>query len=292
MSKAASTDDYVRRFLLEGLDIRGALVRLGPSWRAMIEGRGYPASVARLLGEMTAVTVLMGSNLKQAGRLSFQLQGSGAVRLMLIDATSSLGLRGSAQHDAEVADGTAKSLFGDGRLLLTLQSDEAPEPYQSLVPLSGDTIAAVFEHFLAQSEQQPARLWLTASADTAAGLFLQKLPGADDRDADGWNRIEQLAATVRPEELAATPVSTLLTQLFPEETLRLFDPRPVHYNCPEDWDKVRRMLRSVGRPELESILAEKGEVLIHDEICNRDYRFSADEIAALFGEAGDAPTVH
>jgi molecular chaperone Hsp33 len=156
----------------------------------------------------------------------------------------------AAAHVAGVGD-----LLGDGRLVLTLHPETAETPYQSVVPIVGSTLAAIFEHYLEQSEQQPARLWLAATADTACGLFLQKLPGADVRDPDGWNRIEQLAATVRPDELALPP-ETLLTRLFGEESVRLFEPRQALWHCPRDEEKVRNMLLSLGREEVEAIVDE------------------------------------
>ena len=56
--------DAVHRFLLEDLDIRGALVQLGSSWAEMAATRGYAAPVRELLGELAAVAALIGSNLK------------------------------------------------------------------------------------------------------------------------------------------------------------------------------------------------------------------------------------
>ena len=73
--------------------------------------------------------------------------------------------------------------------------------------------------------------------------------------------------------------------------LRLYDPLPVVYHCPEDWDKVRDMIRSIGRTDAETILEEHGEILIRDDICNREYRFSADDVAALF-EASQGKSLH
>lgn len=283
-------DDFVRRFLLEDLEIRGAVVRLGASWRQMQAGRGYPEAVLALLGEMSAVTLLLGANLKQAGRLSFQLQGHGPVSLLLIDCSRELAYRGVARFSALPAGTGVVELLGDGRLVLSLQPDLVARPYQSMVPLTGNTVAAVFEHYLAQSEQQPARLWLFASERMATGLFLQKLPGADARDADGWPRAEQLAGTVRGAELERLPVAELLLRLFPQEAVRLFEPRPVRYECPRDWDKVRSMLRSLGRQEVDSILVEHGEVVVHDDICNHEYRFDAAAVAALFEP--QPPTLH
>jgi molecular chaperone Hsp33 len=42
------------------------------------------------------------------------------------------------------------------------------------------------------------------------------------------------------------------------------------------------MLRGLGRQEVESILAEQGEVVIRNEMCNHEYRFDARAIAELF----------
>ena len=281
--------DAVHAFLLEDLDIRGALVQLGSSWAAMTGRRRYAAPVRDLLGELAAVTALIGSNLKTPGRLSFQLQGHGPVSMLVMDCNEQLQLRGMAKSelDAEAESSIAGvgDLLGDGRLVLTLQPKTAETPYQSVVPLAGSTLAKAFEHYLAQSEQQPARLWLAATADTACGLFLQKMPGADLRDADGWNRIEQLADTVHPEELTLPP-ETLLTRLFGTENVRLFAPRQASWHCPRDEEKVRSMLLSLGREEVESMLADAEMIAIEDEICGHEYRFGADIIDELFPPDG------
>ena len=281
--------DQVHRFLLEDLDIRGALVQLGPSWAAMNSRRNYAAPVRNLLGELAAVTALIGSNLKAPGRLSFQLQGHGAVSMLVMDCNEKLQLRGMAKSalSAEAAAHVTgiEELLGDGRLVLTLQPETTQTPYQSVVPITGNTLAAIFEHYLEQSEQQPARLWLAATADTACGLFLQKLPGADLRDTDGWNRIEQLAATVHAEELALPP-ETLLTRLFGEESVRLFEPRQAAWHCPRDEEKVRNMLLSLGREEVEAILADAEMIAIEDEICGHEYRFGPEIVDELFPPDG------
>lgn len=280
--------NFVRPFLLENLDIRGAHVQLHDTWWAMQNDRGYALPIVRMLGEMTAVTALIAANLKQPGRMTFQLKGGGPVNLLVLDCDQELRLRGMARATRPLQDAPVPDLLGHGQLALTLDVPGLRLPYQSLVPLDGDSIGAIFEHYLARSEQQPARLFLAADADAAAGLFLQKMPGADSRDADGWNRIQRLAETVRPAELSDLSSYQLLGRLFAEEDVRLFDPRPVRYHCPEDWDKVRNMLRAIGRDECQSILREQGEIHIHDEICLHDYRLGPAAVDALFaGVAND-----
>lgn len=285
--------DNVRRFLFEDLDIRGALVSLGNTWHEMHAGRNDPPAVTALLGELTAVTALIAVNLKRPGRLTFQLQGHGRVSLLLVDCDEQLRLRGTVRHklgagEAAAAGSPHKSeaasfaeLLGDGRLILTLQTGSG-DPYQSVVPLVGDTLTAVFEHYLAQSEQQPAKLFLTADEDFAGGLFLQKLPDADAKDPDGWNRLLHLAATLQAAELAE-PAANLLMRLFPEENIRLFDPRPVHHHCPRNEEKVLAMLKSLGRAEVEAALAEQGEITVEDDVCRHSYRFGPEILQRLFG---------
>ncbi|WIM06164.1 MAG: Hsp33 family molecular chaperone HslO [Candidatus Nitricoxidivorans perseverans] len=273
--------DTVRSFLFENLDIRGALVLLGPVWREMQAGRGYAPAVRNLLGEMAAVTALVASNLKSPGRLTFHLQGHGPVRLLVMDCDEQLRMRGSARAPEDAAPASAAALLGDGKMTLTLQVGAAPQPYQSLVPLEGGSVADFFGHYLTQSEQSPSRLWLHADGAHACGLLLQKLPEADSRDPDGWNRVQHLASTLRPGELAL-PAETLLAQLFPDETLRLFDPRHVAYHCPRDEGKVLGMLAALGREEVERMLSEHGGIAIHDDICNHDYRFGREVLEQLF----------
>jgi molecular chaperone Hsp33 len=281
----------IRRFLFEGLDIRGALVHLGDAWQHMQAGRDYQPTVAQLLGETAAVTALIAGQLKQPGRLTLQLRGNGPIQLLVMDCNELLQMRGMARSNPVVLPAPVPELLGanqGGQLMMSLDMPDARQPYQSYVPMVGDSIASIFEHYLEQSEQQPSRLFATAGPKAAACLFLQKMPEADARDPDGWHRITQLAATVKPAELLDLDAETLLGRLFHEEVehqgIRLYDPQTVVYHCPEDWNKVRDMIRSIGRTDAESILAEHGEILIRDDICNRDYRFTPDDVARLFEE--------
>ena len=49
------SDSFVRRFLFEHLDIRGAIVHLGDSWQQMQVDRDYQPTVAQLLVETQRV---------------------------------------------------------------------------------------------------------------------------------------------------------------------------------------------------------------------------------------------
>jgi len=275
--------DYVQRFLFENLEIRGRLVCLTAAWQRMLDGRDYPEDIASLLGHTTALNILLGANQKGAGRVTLQVQGSGPVKLLVSDCTSELRIRGMAHFERQLAGkANQRDLLGDGRLSVTLEDLKSGRLYQSLVPLEGETLEQIFRHYLSQSEQLEAFLRLYAGSGALCGLLLEKLPGADTHDPDGWNRITHLASTLTLDETRDAQPYDLLTRVFPEELMRVFPLYGVEYHCPYDEDKVKEMLRGLGREEVESILTEQGEVVIRNEMCNHEYRFDARAIARLF----------
>jgi molecular chaperone Hsp33 len=277
--------DYVQRFLFEELDIRGRLVCLTQAWQRMLQTRAYPQSIVSLLGHTTALNVLLGANQKGAGRVSIQVQGSGPVKLLVSDCTAELRIRGMAHYEKGISSATEKALLGSGRLSVTLEDMTSGRFYQSLVPLEGETLEQIFEHYLSQSEQLSSFLRLYADEGAICGLLLEKLPGAEGRDPDGWDRVRHLAATLTLDETRDAQPYHLLTRVFPEELMRVFKLHAVEYHCPYDEAKVKDMLRGLGREEVEAILAEKGVVVIRNEICNHEYRFDARAIEEMFAGA-------
>jgi molecular chaperone Hsp33 len=238
-----------------------------------------------LLGHTTALNVLLGANQKGAGRVSIQVQGSGPVKLLVSDCTAELRIRGMAHYEKDIASATEKALLGSGRLSVTLEDMTSGRFYQSLVPLEGETLEQIFEHYLSQSEQVSSFLRLYADEGAICGLLLEKLPSADSRDPDGWDRVRHLAATLTLDETRDAQPYHLLTKVFPEELMRVFKLHAVEYHCPYDEDKVKDMLRGLGREEVDAILAEKGVVVIRNEICNHEYRFDARAIEEMFAGA-------
>src|SRR6476620_6889278 len=118
----------------------------------MLDGRDYPQDVASLLGHTTALNVLLGANQKGAGRVTLQVQGSGPVRLLVADCTAELRIRGMAKYEPDdIPQESERSLLGDGRLSVTLEDLKSGKFYQSLVPLEGETMEAIFAHYLSQS---------------------------------------------------------------------------------------------------------------------------------------------
>lgn len=276
--------DSLLRFMFEHAPIRGERVHLDASWRNVLELHDYPPPLRRMMGELCAAAVLLAATLKLDGSLILQIQGRGAVRLLVVECTGDLKLRATAKWDGEIA-GSLRELVGDGRFVITLAPKNGNQAYQGIVALEGDSVAEILQNYLTRSEQLETRLWLTADDAGAAGMLLQKLPEQQDNDADAWTRIVQLASTVQRDELMNLPTETLLHRLYHEEDVRLFDPQPVCFSCTCSRDSVAQMLRMLGTEEVADILSEREVVEVHCEFCNRRYAFDAVDAAVLFTAA-------
>jgi molecular chaperone Hsp33 len=285
--------DLTDRFLLENLDVRGQVVRLGPLWRAILSRREYPEAFRQLLGEFAALSALIGSGLKHPGRAVLQVMGHGPVSLAVADCTHDLALRAMLKVDpkAPFDAGTSPTIhdfFPTGRLVLTLENAQTARHFQSIVPLEGATLAECFERYFDRSEQVPTHLWVHTTEESVGALILQKLPKADEKDPNGWARVQQLAAQKAPLSLGkgaggeGFDVPAFLTALFPDDEIRLFKPHTVKDGCSRSEEKVVAMLKGLGRTEVEAALAEHGVMKVHDEICNHEYRFTPADVARIF----------
>ncbi len=312
----------LHRFLFEGLPVRGLLVRLTDSWQELLRRRQavgqHPPAVSALLGEMAAAGVLMQANIRFNGALVLQIHGDGPVRLAVAEIQPDLSFRTTAKVVGEVADGAQLealvNLHGQGRCAITLDPKErlpGQQPYQGVVSLHGDRreplqqVSQVLEHYMLQSEQLDTRLVLAANGEVAAGLLIQRLPVEGEGNLGGgpgrrrnedeigvneaFNRIAMLAATLTRDELLALEPPDILRRLFWEETVRVFEPEQPRFACSCSRERVRSMLRSLGRDESDSLIAERGEVEVGCEFCGQQYRFDAVDVGEMFTPERDQP---
>jgi molecular chaperone Hsp33 len=297
--------DSMHRFVFEHYPIRGHLVHLDAAWRALIENREYPHAIRSLLGEVVAASLLLAATIKFDGVLSLQLQGDGLVHLLLAQCTSGLGVRGLARYDddgeriatAGEPEAAVGELIGAGNLTVTLETDDGGRRYQGIVPIIGERLAESLQGYFENSEQLPTRLWLYADAHGASGMLLQRLPGAGGGSGsraspaevdDAWRRVQLIGETLTREELRTLTDREILQRLFNEDDLRLFEPAPVYFRCRCSRERVGGMLQGLGEAETRSVLAERGEVEVRCDFCNRAYVFDAVDVERLFNSGASS----
>jgi molecular chaperone Hsp33 len=297
MSDTANPDrahDSLQRFVFEHSPIRGEIVRLDATWRAVLERRDYPLPIRSLLGELMAAASLLAASIKFEGRLTMQTKGAGPVKLLVVECTSRQTLRGLAQWDGPVPVGGVPQLLGGGQLVITIEPDKG-ERYQGIVAVDGESVAEVLEHYFARSEQLSTRLWLAADEAQAAGMLLQRLPQDERHDPDTWERAVHLGSTITRDELLTLPVRDILHRLYHEDDIRLFSGHPVSFRCSCSRARVETVLRMLGRDEVRSILAERGNVEVDCEFCGSHYELDPVDAEQLFAAShmtDASPTRH
>jgi len=285
--------DTLQRFLFEDNAIRGELVHLDTSFKAIRDHHAYPAPVRSLLGQALAASALLSASIKSHDSLILQSRGSGPVHLVVAQCTSDRSLRGLARWSEPVVTGSLRDLCGQGHMAITIDPGRGRERYQGMVEMSGHTLADALEAYFAQSEQLATRLWLACDGHVAAGMLLQRLPG-EAVDSDAWERVNHLAATITDMELLQLSVQEVRHRLFHQEDVRIFEAERTTFRCTCARDTIEAVLRSLGRREVKDLLAKDGEIAVTCEFCNHRYRFDPVDVERLLRDhaPATAPTTH
>lgn len=286
--QAMKENDQLHPFIFEDSPIRGNLVHLDSTFKLALANQQLPMMVKKALGELMAASALLTSTLKMDGALVLQIQNKGQLKLLVVECNSNMNIRATAKWDGQIAEG-ANFLdhIKDGQCVITLDPKEG-QPYQSIVPIEGSSIADMLENYMLRSQQLDTTLQLSCDGESASGLLLQKLPELSSHDADAWNRVNILANTVTESELNTYAAEKLITHLFHEEEVRLFDAKPTHFHCKCTRSGVSDMLKMLGKEEVDSILSEQNKIEINCDYCNKQYAFDHVDAAALFTESSTA----
>ncbi|MBB3810731.1 Hsp33 family molecular chaperone [Pseudochelatococcus contaminans] len=310
-------DDTVLPFAVEGLDVRGRIVRLGPSIDLILSRHDYPPAVSRVVGEAAALTTLLGSALKFEGQFQLQTRSDGPIEMIVVDFDAPDKLRAVARFDAERlnaalenGDVTTGALLGNGHLGLTVDQGADMTRYQGIVALEGEGLEEAAHAYFRQSEQIPTRVRLAVGEETlgsgdtrrntyrAGGLMIQFLPQAADvasasvaDEDDRWREARLLVDTVEDHELIDSTVSSqrLLFRLFHERGVRVYDPQAVHEACRCSRERIVATIKTFGDDDRQHMVGDDGRITVTCEFCSRVYDIDPAEIESGGGKPeGDA----
>lgn len=234
-------DDHVVPFAVEGLDVRGRAVQLGPLLDTILGRHDYPEPVARLLAELITLTVLLGTSLKFEGKLIAQTKGDGPIDFIVADFKTPGDVRAYARFDEDrlqaaidAGQTSPEALLGKGILAFTIDQGAMMQRYQGIVEMNGGSLSEMAETYFRQSEQIPTTLRMAvaelyrANADghktkswRAGGLVIQFLPEAPERmrqpDLPGGDAPDDVELPERGEDDAWTEARALAETIEADE---------------------------------------------------------------------------
>ncbi len=293
------TGNIVRPFQLESSNLRGRVVRFNSVLDDIIGAHDYPEVVSQLLAETVTLCSLLSSMLKYEGIFTLQTQGDGPISMLVADMTSEGHMRGYARFDEARVDAVTKQLatfshdvdegsdnhlaqlLGKGYLAFTVDQKLKVETYQGIVELQGNSIVDCVQHYFSQSEQINTGIKLAVGKRDgywrSGGLMLQQMPEEDvgkvsNFDEDDWRRSMILLQSCTEKELLDPDLNShiILTRLFHEEGVWVFEPTPLIQQCRCSLDKVDNVLKGLRKEELLEFVVD-GKIEMNCEFCNHTY---------------------
>ena len=304
-------DDTVLPFQLDRSNIRGRVARLDGVLDRILAQHDYPPAIESLVAEAALLTAMIGQAIKLRWRLSLQLRGTGAVKLVATDyygpnaGGEQARMRAYANFDEEALNPASNAFaqIGEGYFGIVIDQGKGMSPYQGITPATGESLSCCAETYFAQSEQLPTRFasahaWSEPSETEggwrAGGVMLQHMPKGtlqaadsasgdggllsasdilDGDDRDNWNRANLLLDTLEELELVGPDVhpTDLLVRLFHEEEPRVFDAQSVIFGCTCSEERVRKSLSVYPASEIAEMTTEAGVVTADCQFCGAHY---------------------
>lgn len=274
----------------------GAFVVIDSGAAEMLDMRTYDPAVRGLVAETMAAMPLLATHTRFEGRINLQFQGERAIKLLVAQVTQRDGAPLTVRAMAKAApkiDGSYAELLSDGILALMLEPADSDQPSrQAMVPIDGHSLSESLEGYFAQSEQLPTLIRLGATHDRVVGFMLQRLPLEHTKATEEvWEHLAILAGTLNADELLEAGPETIMRRLFANEDWHLQEAQPVNIACRCSREGISLLLLSLGREEVDKIVAEQGKVEIICEFCGRDYVYSRSDAVTLFVAEGSEQSV-
>ena len=242
------------------------------------------------LGRLLTAGSMMGSMMKgEHDVLTLQIQCQGPIGGLTVTADSEASVKGYVRQPLVILPPNEKGkldvagALGPG-FLNVIRDIGMKEPYNGQIQLVSGEIAEDLTYYYATSEQIPSSVGLGVLLNRdnhvrqAGGFIIQVLPFAQ----------EEVIATVERSLQQIHSVTDLLEQgMMPQDMVRalmgdmeveILDSIPAQYACNCSKERVTRAVASLGRKDLEDLIAQGETIEVNCEFCDSQYYFTVDEL--------------
>ena len=249
--------------------------------------------VTAALGRLMTGAVMMGSMLKgDQDMLTLQIHGAGPVHGLTVTADAKGNVKGYADTPQAMMPPNPLGILDVGGVIgpgvLTVMKDMGlKEPYASNIELKTGEIGDDLTYYFAASEQVPSSVALGVLMEKdnrvrqAGGFIIQLMPFTAD---DVIDRLEQKLSAMKSVtamlEEGNTP-EQILEMVLGDLGLEITDTMPVQFACNCSKERVEKVLVSLGKTDLQEMIAENKEVELHCHFCNKNYIFTVEELRRI-----------
>jgi molecular chaperone Hsp33 len=277
-------------------NLRAYIVNTKDMVQKQVEIHNTTPVATAALGRLISATSIMGSHLKgEKEKISVQISGDGPIKNIIAISNHTGNVKAYISNPnieiyindkgkLDVAKG-----IGHGELIV-VRDMGLKEPYVGRSNLVSSEIAEDLVYYYMHSEQTPSLISLGVSVDeygnvaSSGGLFIQLLPDATEDDIV---KLENAAKNLKS-------ISTLLNEYefnkdilknnFPNYKIEIFEERDIDIFCDCSYERMRELLKHVGKDEIKSMIKEDGKAQLSCHYCNTNYDFSKEDLENILSE--------
>ena len=290
-----SSRDGILHISLMGGQARAILIESTDMVQEAKRIHGLSKIASAALGRTLTATAMMGSMLKGKDEsVTASIKGGGPIGTVLAVANEKCEVKGYVGNPTIDLPRTGKKLpvgaaVGKEGRLTVIKDMHLKEPYVGQVNLVSGEIAEDFAMYFTASEQTPSLVSLGVlvseeKVESAGGLIIQLMPGASEAAIQSLEcsagMFMGISGTMKQYHLDGA-VQQLLMHLQPE----VLERRETRYACDCSRERVERALITLGRGELEDMIATQHGAQVDCHFCNKRYSFSEDDLKTLLSAA-------
>ena len=254
--------------------------------------------VTAALGRLLTAGSMMGIMLKgDKDLLTLQVRGSGPMKGMTVTADAEANVKGYAINPVVLIPANKQGKLdvaeavGIG-ILNVIKDLGMKEPYVGQTVLQTSEIAEDLTYYFATSEQVPSSVGLGVLMDRdntvkqAGGFIIQVMPFAEESViAQLEENLKRVTSVTDLLEEGKTP-EQILEYIFEGMDLEIQEKKPTQFFCNCTKDKVEKALISVGKKDIDEMIADGKTIEVNCHFCNKNYEFTIEELEDIVKKAG------
>ena len=285
--------DYIVRATAANASIRAFAV----TGRELVETarKAHDTSpvVTAALGRLMMGGVMMGAMLKgENDLLTLQVNGDGPIKGMTVTADAKGNVKGYAIEPQVMLPPNAAGKLDVGGavgsgMLRVIKDMGLKEPYVGQTVLQTGEIAEDLTYYFATSEQVPSCVGLGVLMEKdntvrqAGGFIIQLMPFTEDevisKLEENIKKFPSVTTVLDQGKTAEEMLGILLDGMDMEIT----DTMPAQFYCNCDKKRVEKAIISIGKKDIEEMIADNKDIEVNCHFCNTSYTFSVEELKVL-----------
>ena len=261
--------------LIRGLSENGGIVFCGVDSTDIVckaeQLHTTSATCSAALGRLLTAASMMGIMLKSTqDSVTLQIKGGGPAGRLLAVSDGTGNVKGYVEHP--VVELPPRADLG------------MCEPYIGQVPLTSGEIAEDITTYFAISEQVPTVCALGVLVDKdlsvrcAGGFVVQLLPGATEEEIEHLEKNIKAMPSVTTMLEEGKSVRDMLELALAGFAPDILDSYHVTYKCDCGLERVEKMIRSLGKKEVERMRDEDPVAEVNCQFCNKNYRVNLNDL--------------